>query len=360
LIQSATFTAKVSGLKCGLDKTALPFVTVIMPIRNEAAFIERSLGAVLAQDYPHARLEVLIVDGMSTDQTRKTIRCTAMRCSDVRVVILDNPKQIVATGFNIALAKAQGEVIIRVDGHTIIAPDYVRQCVTVLARSGADNVGGRMRAVSDNGFGKAVALATSVRMGVGGARFHYSTQEEWVDTVYMGAWPHHIFDCLGPFDEAFACNEDDEFNYRLRAAGGKILLSPAIQSTYYNRNTPRALWRQYWRYGCWKVGVMQRHPRQMRPRQFMPPTFVVCLLSGLLLAPFMELVWWLWSGLLALYVSANLGASIGIASQHGWQHLRYLPTVLAILHLSYGLGFLIGLVSSPTCWNRHVSRVDHP
>ncbi|RIK26323.1 MAG: glycosyltransferase family 2 protein, partial [Chloroflexi bacterium] len=141
----------------------LPFVSVIMPIRNEAAFIGRSLGAVLAQDYPHDRMEVLVADGMSTDDTRTIVQQLAARHADIQVRLIDNPGKIVPTGFNAALAQARGDVIVRVDGHTIIAPDYVRECMAVLERSGADNVGGRMVAVgSDIAVGKEVAVGVAV------------------------------------------------------------------------------------------------------------------------------------------------------------------------------------------------------
>ncbi|HEY7543362.1 MAG TPA: glycosyltransferase family 2 protein, partial [Blastocatellia bacterium] len=214
-----------------------PFVTVIMPIRNEAGFITRSLGAALGQDYPGDRMEVIIADGMSTDATREVIAQLSEAHPRIAVRIVDNPEKIVPTGFNRALEQAKGDVIVRVDGHTIIASDYVRQCVAALERTGADNVGGRMEAVTHGRFGKAVAIATSSPFGVGGARFHYSNQEEYVDTVYMGAWPRSVFERVGLFDEEQVRNQDDEFNYRLLSHGGKILLTPQIKSKYYNRST---------------------------------------------------------------------------------------------------------------------------
>src|SRR5262249_52876650 len=157
-----------STSKQGLDFEPV-LVSVIMPIRNEANFIERSLGAVLMQDYPHELLEVVIADGMSADGTREVIARIAEVHPDVPVAMIKNIGGIVATGFNVALARARGEVIIRVDGHTIVAPDYVRQCVIALQRSRADNVGGRMTAVGQTPFGEAVSLATSTPFGVGGS-----------------------------------------------------------------------------------------------------------------------------------------------------------------------------------------------
>lgn len=333
-----------------MSRKDFPFVSVIMPIRNEADFIARSLGAVLNQKYPHECMEVLIADGMSDDGTRDRVRQTAAKYPDIAVKVLDNPRRIVPTGFNIALSHARGDVIVRVDGHTIVEPDYVVECVDALARTGADNVGGRMMAVGQTGFGQAVALATSSPFGVGGARFHYSDQEEWVDTVYMGAWRREVFDRIGLFDEELVRNQDDEFNYRLRAHGGKILLSSKIRSQYYNRSSLRSLWRQYFQYGYWKVRVMQKQPRQMQPRQFAPPLFVLAVLGGAILAPFSKWVRGLWIAVLMLYAVANMGVSLYTARTAGWRHLPLLPLVFSTLHLSYGLGFLIGLVKFFNRW----------
>lgn len=324
--------------------STLPVVSVIMPIRNEAAFIHRSLGAVLAQDYPADRLEVLIADGMSTDTTRQIISELAATHSAIRVQIVDNPGGIVPTGFNAALARSRGEIIVRVDGHTIIEPDYVRACVDTLSRTDAQNVGGRMDPVGVTPFGQAVAMATTSPFGVGGARFHYSMQEEYVDTVYMGAWPRSVFDRIGGFDERFVRNQDDEFNYRLRKHGGKILLSPTIKSTYYNRGSWRSLARQYYQYGLYKVLVLKKHAAQMRPRQFGPPVFVLALLLGALAAPFVPLARWGFAAVVSFYLLANFAASILTARRGKWSLLPLIALTFATLHTAYGAGFLVGLV----------------
>jgi glycosyltransferase involved in cell wall biosynthesis len=334
-----------------------PCVSVIIPIRNEAAYIRRCLEAILAQDYP-GEMEILITDGMSTDNTREMIQSLIASVPGLQsfVCILDNPGKIVPTGLNLALRQAKGEIIIRVDGHTTIASDYVRQCVETLQRTHADNVGGRMNAIGSNPFGEAVALATSTPFGIGGGRFHYSDEEEWVDTVYMGAWPRHVFEKIGLFDEELVRDQDDEFNYRLREQGGRILLSPAIRSEYTVRSTPRGLWRQYFQYGYWKVRVLQKHPRQMSLRQFVPPAFVLVLFISVFLALFP--VFRPLSPLIPLfYLIANLGASFLTASKRGWRYLPFLPIIFIILHLSYGLGFLVGLVKFWNRWGDKVGKV---
>src|SRR5688572_15794917 len=207
------------------DRT--PTVTVIMPIRNEGAFLRRSLGAVLGQDYPAARLEVIVADGCSDDDTRAIVR--ELQAAHPRLRLIDNPGRIAPTGMNAGIRAATGDVIVRVDGHTIVAHDYVRECVAALARTQAETVGGRMDGAGATPFGQAAALATSSRFGVGGARFHYSDREEPADSVYLGAWHRDVFDRFGLFDEELVRNQDDELNYRIQARGGRVMLCPRIR-----------------------------------------------------------------------------------------------------------------------------------
>jgi len=336
--------------------TISPFVTILMPIFNEVSYIQRSFFAILSQDYPAIFKEVLVIDGLSTDGTREAVVHLAAKYPQISFRLLDNPTKIVPTALNIGLSYAIGDVIIRVDGHTIIASDYVSKCVDILMKTSADNVGGRMNAVGENGFGKVVALATSSPFGVGGARFHYSDAEEWVDTVYMGAWPRSVFEKIGLFDEELVRDQDDEFNYRLLENGGKILLCPKIKSSYMVRSSPLALWRQYYQYGFWKVRVFQKHPRQMRQRQFVPPAFVFSLLTSLLLALFIPLGRWVFVLITGVYLLANLTASGWEASRRGWRYLPVLPVVFSILHLSYGLGFLVGLVRFAHRWGDKLGK----
>lgn len=337
-----------------------PFVSVLVPVRNEAAHVESTVAAILGQDYPADRLEVLFADGRSTDATRSILERAAAR--DARLVVVDNPCGIVSTGLNAALRVARGAFVVRVDGHTQIAPDYVRACVEALERTGADNAGGRMTAVGDGAFGRAVAAATSSRFGVGGARFHYSDREEWVDTVYLGAWPRAVFARIGPFDEELVRDQDDEFNYRLRAAGGRILLTPAVKSRYTVRGTPRALFRQYFEYGFWKVRVLQKHTAQMRPRQFAPPLFVLALLVASALAvaaPAAPAARLPLAGLAALYLAADLVASAIEARRRG-ANPALLALVYPILHVAYGTGFLVGLVRFAGRWGSAAPAFARP
>jgi glycosyltransferase involved in cell wall biosynthesis len=315
-------------------------VTVIMPIRNESAFIARSLGAVLAQEYPSELMEILVADGMSDDDTRQII--AAMPGAE-RVCVFDNPRRIQSAGLNEAIRQAKGDIIVRVDGHTIIAPDYVRQCVDALRATGADNVGGAMDPVGLTDTGKAIAAAGKSPFAVPTA-FHVSATPQFTDTVYMGAWPRAVFEKVGFFREDFIANEDYEHNVRIRAAGGKIFFSPQIRSVYYGRQTLLALAHQYYRYGKSKVGTLREHPSSIRPRQLVAPLFVAGLIAGVplsWLSSLLRALWW--AGLLA-YGVANLlfswKAAVRLEPQIAWR----VPLAFFTVHLAWGIGFWVELL----------------
>jgi glycosyltransferase involved in cell wall biosynthesis len=326
----------------------LPFVSVVMPVRNEGAFMTRSLGSVIAQDYPADRLEVLVVDGMSSDGTRDVV---AQFVSKFRnVALLDNPAGIVPNGLNIALSKASGEVIVRVDGHCEIATDYVRRAVEHL-RAGAGAVGGPLETVGETMMASAIAAGMSSSFGVGGSAFRTVKNKTMVtDTVAFPAYTRNTVELGGPFDEELVRNQDDEYNYRLRKLGVKVLLAADVKARYYSRASIRSLARQYFQYGFWKVRVLQKHPRQMQPRHFVPLAFILSLLVLMILSPFSALAQPALGLVLGTYALANLAASVFTAKKAGWLLLPLLPIVFAVLHFSYGLGFLVGLVRFSHRW----------
>jgi len=307
-----------------------------MPVRNEASLIRCSLEAVLAQDYPADRIEVLVVDGESSDETVPLVQAVA--ANDARVRVLSNPDRIQARAMNIGLDAARGEVIVRVDGHTIIAPDYVRRCVALLRTTGASNVGGPQRCVGVTAWGRAIAAAYRSPFGVP-SRFRISRQAGYVDTVYMGAWPRDVFERAGRFDETLAVNEDYEHNYRIRRAGGRIYFSPDVGSAYYGRQTPGALWWQFFRYGGGKLQVLLRHPASARPRHVVAPAFVAAAVGGAILAPLHRRMARLWGGVLLGYAVANVMASVRVAAREGRGLLLRLPVVFACMHVGWGAGF---------------------
>ena len=327
----------------------LPFVSLIMPVRNEGKFNTECLDAVMGQDYPPDRLEVFIVDGMSTDSTPGIVRSYEGRQIPLR--LLENPGKIVPKGMNVALAETKGEIIVRVDGHCKIAPDYVSRCVDQIRPDHVDGVGGPVRTMGGTGTARVIALAMSSPFGVGGSAFRTVTDRTMLaDTVPFPAYTRSIIDRAGPYDEELVRNQDDEYNYRLRKLGARILLAADIRSEYYSRSSIGSLWRQYYQYGYWKVRVLQKHPRQMKMRQFVPAAFVASLAVALAAA--------LWSvpGMDALlvvggsYIAANLCAAFLTARRGSMADVPLLIVAFATLHISYGLGFLVGLVKFRGRW----------
>lgn len=336
-------------------KNELPLVSVIIPVRNEAPFVERSLQAVLDQTYPKERMEVIFADGMSTDETRQKILTMAAR-TQVPISIVDNIKQIAPTGLNAAISKAVGEVLVRVDGHCEIDPAYVANCVELLNTGRADGVGGPIETIGETGHAAAIALAMSSRFGVGGSAFRtVNDREMYTDTVAFPGYTRKVIDKVGQFDEELVRNQDDEYNFRIRELGGQILLSPAIRSRYYSRSTFRSLWRQYFQYGYWKVRVMQLHPKQMSVRQFIPFLFVCALIVFALLSLFSSAGRLVFVGVITLYVIANISASL-LAAKSRISMVPSLSLSFAILHIAYGLGSLVGVIAFWDRWGNRSKR----
>ena len=339
-----------------MNANPAPLISILIPIRNEAAYIQRCLEAVLAQDYPSDRLEILIADGMSEDGTREILN--ELLKIHPQINVFDNPRKIVSTALNILFPKAKGEILIRVDGHCVIASDYVRNCVWHLTEDHVDGVGGPMHSIGEDHISKVIAIAMSSKFGVGGSSFRTETGEtKLVDTVPFPAYTRLIIDKVGLYDEELVRNQDDEYNYRIREAGGKILLASDINSTYYSRGSLKKLWKQYFQYGFYKVRVLQKHPRQMSPRQFIPPMFVSALILCALLTLIFPWGWLVFTALVGVYLLANLAASTLIAWRKGWKYLWPLPIAFTTIHISYGLGFLCGLVKFWNRWDDKVGKV---
>jgi len=319
-----------------------------MPVRNEAEFIHRSLGAVLGQDYPRDRFEIVVADGMSTDGTREVVAEIGRRQANLKLI--DNPEQIVATGLNAALEQAIGEIIVRVDGHCVIAPDYVSKCVNHLLSDRVEAVGGPVETIGESYVARVIAAAMSSRFGVGDSAFRVAgSKSQLADTVAFPAYTRSVVDRAGAFDEELVRNQDDEYNYRLRKLGVKILLAADVHSRYYSRATLRRLGSQYFQYGFWKVRVMQKHPRQMRLRQFVPPVFVLGLITAVLLAVLLPATLPFLLAASGVYLLATFCASLVAARKNGWALAALLPIAFVILHVAYGAGFLVGVLKF---WNR--------
>lgn len=319
---------------------SLPFVSLILPVRNEGLFIRETLLALLEQDYPYDRIEILIADGLSTDDTVEQITQFTANYPSLHICLINNSKLHMPAGFNIAMQQARGDVIILVGGHTKLAKNYITRCVELLEQTGADCVGGPIETIGMTTIAQAIALAQSSWFGVGGAAFRMKdVRAGFVDTVAFGAYRRSVFDRIGLLDEELVRNQDDEFNFRLIQSGGKIWLDPSIRSIYYSRSSLRHLWKQYFDYGMYKVRVIQKRGAIPAWRHLVPGTFVAALVIGTLAFVLSRQQIWLTPAL--AYVVMSSIASL-LATNQQRHLLPYLPIAFATLHFAYGLGFLYG------------------
>ena len=326
----------------------MPAVSTIVPCYNEQNTILLLLEAIYAQTYPRPQMEVVIADGLSKDQTRWQIADFQARHPDLTVQIVDNPNRTIPSGLNQAIRAAQGEMIVRLDAHSVPHPDYVARCVTALEQGFGDSVGGvwEIRPRGSGWQACAIALAAAHPFGVGDAHYRYTTTAQVVDTVPFGAFHRSLVERIGYFDEHLLTNEDYEFNVRLRKAGGKIWLDPAIRSIYFARANLVELARQYWRYGYWKARMLRQYPGTVRWRQALPPLFVLSLLILLLLA-----IWWPAARWLFVIESAGYAIVLSLAGvqlgtkQRDWKLIFSVPLAIATMHLAWGSAFLWSLVS---------------
>lgn len=316
----------------------LPLVSVLIPMMNEEKFISRCLDSVIQTDYPSDKLEVIVLDGNSSDSSRQIVEKYSLQHPFIR--LLDNPKRIQAAALNRGIEQAKGQIIVRMDAHTIYSESYISKCVETLIDSGAANVGGIQEAVGTGYITKTIAIATTSRFGVGDAKFRYAKKKQLVDTVYLGAWHRSTLQELGGYNEEWVINEDYELNYRIREKGGRILVDPEIKCQYYVRSSLKRLAVQYFKYGMWKIKTLKAHSNSLRWRQLAPPAFVVMVILSLSLLP-----WIKFAGAIVptLYLVANLLASFLASTKHGYRYAFSLPLVFAIMHFCWGTGFLVGV-----------------
>lgn len=322
-----------------------PFVSIIIPCRNERDRIGPCLESLLTADYPADRLEIIVADGMSDDGTRDEVARYA--AADPRIRLLDNPRRITPTALNLAIAAAHGDVIMRIDAHNTYPASYVSALVDWLGRSGADNVGGVCVTVPGGPgvVARAIAVALSHPAGVGNSHFRIGTSEpRLVDTVPFGCYRRDVFERIGFFDEDLIRNQDDELNMRLIRAGGKILLVPEVVTSYHARDSLRKLWRMYYQYGYFKPLVARKLGGIFTWRQLVPSAFVLALAGSLLLSALVPAGVWLLAVLVVAYLLAVLLVAARVAMRHGLAVALAFCAAIPVLHFSYGIGFLKGIL----------------
>ena len=314
-----------------------PDVSIVIPARNAAGTIGRTLEAALAQDY-EGNIEIVVGDGSDDDGTK----AVCQTFSNVKVV--SNPRRITSSGLNQAIMASSGEIIVRCDAQAVLPTHYVTSVVYALDQLSVACTGGVQFPVGDNAFGKAVAIAMTSPLGSGDSKYKIGWGNEClVDTVYLGSFHRRTWEELGGFDETLVHNQDYEFNWRIRQAGGYVWLDPSLKVGYLPRNNLWALTKQYFNYGRWKASMLRQHPRSLRMRQLAPPA----LLLGLLASVGASAGDWWWGSILpGLYLSLLLGATTGylagrkaITPPPFLRVALLLPLVYVTMHLSWGVGF---------------------
>lgn len=335
-------------LPLSVELAELPFVTVIIPCRNEVRFVEAFLDSVLANDYPKDKLEILLIDGMSDDGTRDLVQKYLVKSPQLRVV--DNPSTIKPVALNLGIRESRGEIVVRLDVHAEYERSYISKCVRgLLEHPAADNVGGvrRTKPRDNNVIGRAVALSTNHVFGAGNSKYRVGTAKpEWVDTVFGGCYRRSVFIKIGVFDEALTRAQDREFNQRLRNAGGRILLLPDIDCVYYVRSEFREFCSWIFEAGYWPFRASRLTGRWIGSwRNIAPPGFVLATAVGVSLSIVVSSVGQLTSIMLGLYGLATMYFSSRLAWRQRDAGLLFgLPLVFAATHVLYGIGSLWGII----------------
>lgn len=317
-------------------------MSVIIPVRNEEAYLSDAVGAVLVQDYP-APVEVVLAIGPSKDRTAEIANRLAR--TDPRVVVVDNPSGTIPAALNLALSTARHEVISRMDGHALMRPGYLRTGVAELIETQAADVGGVMAAEGISRFQRAVAWGMTAKIGVGSATWHTGGAPAPADSAYLGIYQRQAIVQAGGWDEGMLRAEDWELNYRIRSQGGLVWCTPALQVTYRPRASIKALASQYWHYGRWRRVIIREHPETASVRYLAPPAAATLCALGLLAGVVgiaAGLTWLAIAGCaIPVIYLAGITAAATLLSRGLPANIRLrLPLVLGIMHMCWGAGFL--------------------
>lgn len=324
-------------------------VSVIVPCYNEQGTIGYLLESLASQSYPISQMEIIIADGMSTDNTREVIDEFTARNPGLEIKIINNERRTIPSGLNAAIFNARGKFIVRLDAHSIPDRDYVKKCIQALENNLAENVGGIwiIKPRGESVIAKAIALAGSHPLAVGDAKYRYTNEPGYVDTVPFGSFHKNLIDLIGLFDETLLTNEDYEFNTRIKQAGGRIWLDPEIHSVYFAQDSISGLASQYWRYGYWKAKMLKKFPQSIRLRQAIPPLFVLSLIILLILALISGWAQLLLAIELSLYLILLFGIGVQVVIKN--KDIRLLlttPVVVATMHLAWGSAFIWSIIQS--------------
>ncbi len=316
-------------------------VSVVVPIRNESKYIEKCIESIFNQDYPKNLLEIIFVDGNSEDKTVDIIKKYITEGCNIR--LLNNPNKFIPYALNIGIKSAVGKYIVRMDAHSQYANDYISKCIEYLEKTDAINVGGPVITAGKTVLQKVIAAAYHSDFALGGGKNHDKDYEGYADTVFLGTFKKQDIIDIGMYDERFIRNEDDDLTFRMIERGFKIYSTPAIKSIYYPRSTYSSLFKQYFEYGMWKVAIIKKHGRPARFSHLVPMAFVTFLAIFGIASFFFEKIFWMFIFVMGIYILLNLYFSFKNDKVTTIPDKLRLMLVHFILHISYGLGFWVGI-----------------
>lgn len=341
--------------------SALPGVSYVMPVLNEVTHVRAAVESLLNQDY-QGPFEVALALGPSIDGTTELVEDMAR--VDPRIRVIPNPVGSTPSGLNAAIRASQYPIIIRVDAHSVLPPEYARIAVETIERTGAANVGGIMDAQGESPFQRAVARAYGSRVGLGGSSFHTGGAQGPADTVYLGCFRREAIEAVGLFDEGIKRGQDWELNRRLRKAGGVVWFTPELKVTYRPRPSVKRLVKQMLSTGLWRGELARRFPDSNGIRYFIPPVMVLGVAVGVLMGlgglvqALSGATPWLLVGLAApaVYLAFVIAATIGVGRHDGLRSALWLLVVLPCIHFSWGIGFVLGYLKLTSNITAHNGR----
>lgn len=329
------------------SSSVVPFISVIVPILNEEACIERLARSILDQDYPAEHYEILMADGGSTDRTLEILaRIDPAR----RIRVLRNPGRTAPCGLNVLIDQARGDIVTRIDGHSFIASDYLRQIADLMSSTGASVVGGPVLMHADTAFQTALVEALYSAVAVGSVPYRTLKARAHVASLQTGSFRREVLSRVGRFDESLAVVEDLDLNTRIRKAGYELLLDPAIRFWYVPRGNLRQLWRQIHTVGRVKLRVLRKHPEIFKLKYVLPTTLVLALAAALVASVVgwrLRLPWVQGTGLafIASYTAVIAGFALSRVPVLGLNAVR-LMAIVPTLHIGYGTGFIRGMIDA--------------
>jgi glycosyltransferase involved in cell wall biosynthesis len=353
LLEDTVERIELTDVSSRADTTlgTLPTVSVVIPCLNEERFIGEVLSNLLPQ-YERDIFEIIVVDGISTDMTREVVRQFIRDHSEYSIRLIDNPSRDIPRALNIGVENSKGDVIVRMDAHSIPSENYVRRAIDVLELMDVAVVGmpWRIRPGNETATARAIVQAVSHPFGIGDAKYRMPdlSEGQFVDTVPFGAFRKELWLNLGGFNEDLLANEDYDFHYRARRQGGRVFLDTIGHSTYFARGTLRDLARQYFRYGYWKAQMIRLHPRSIKLRQVVAPLFVFSVAVLGMLSSIFPIA--LMSLLAVVTAYASLAIVFAFQTARRANELTLVPIVVLaflLIHVAWGSSFLVGLVRSP-------------